>query len=193
MASGGELTLKIVPGRGLQPLHLMECGDLRSLSAEALIAALPVHIANSEFDTLQRTPGWQADQLRLRSLAKDRAKDRGPGNALVATIEHEPITEVFTTFGEKRVSAEQVAGGLCRQVSEYPDGGVPVGPFLADQLLLPLAIAVGSFSTGKLTSHSLTNLETIHRFLSDRVLRREGRASTMIETREIDRPNRPAI
>jgi len=113
----------------------MECGDLRSSNAEALIAALPVHIANRELDTLQRTLGWQADQLRLRSLAND----RGPGNALVATIEHEHITEVFTTFGEKRVSAEQVAGGLCRQVSEYLDGGVPVGPFLADQLLLPLA------------------------------------------------------
>lgn len=114
----------------------------------------------------------------------------------MATIEHEHITEVFTTFGDKRVSAEQVAGGLCRQVSEYLDGGVPVGPFLADQLLLPLAIlaiTVGSFSIGKLTSHSLTNLETIHRFLSDRLLRREGRASSMIEIREIERPNRPAI
>lgn len=146
----------------------MERGNLRKVNAEALIAGLPIHIANRELDTLGRTLGWQAEQLKLRSLAND----QGPGNALVATIEHDHVTEVFTTFGEKGVSAEKVAGRLGRQVREYLDSGVPVGPFLADQLLLPLAIAGGSFSTGKLTTHSLTNLETIHRFLPDRLLQR---------------------
>lgn len=187
-AGGGELTLKIAPDRGLKPLHLMERGNLRSASAEALIAALPGHIATRELDTVRKTLDWHGNQLRLRSLPND----HGPGNALVATIEHEHITEVFTTFGEKRVSAEQVAARLCRQVREYLDSGVPVGPFLADQLLLPLAIAGGGFVTGRLTSHSLTNLETIHRFLPDRLLRQEGSATTTIETREIEWPSRTA-
>jgi len=169
-AGGGELTLKIASGRKLKPLNLMERGKLRNSSAVALISALPIHIANRELNTLGRTLGWHADQLKLRGLADD----RGPGNALVATIEHDHVTEVFTTFGEKRVSAEKVAGRLCRQVREYLDSGVPVGPFLADQLLLPLAIAGGSFSTGRLTPHSLTNLQTIHQFLPDRLLHREG-------------------
>ncbi len=47
-AGGGKLTLKIAPDCELQPLYLMERGKLRRSSAEALIAALPVHIANRE-------------------------------------------------------------------------------------------------------------------------------------------------
>jgi RNA 3'-terminal phosphate cyclase (ATP) len=160
-AGGGELALRLEAGSQLQPLHLSERGELRQASVEALIAALPVHIAERELETVRRTMGWEPSQLHLRGLNNN----QGPGNALVATIEHEHITEVFTAFGEKRVSAEKVAGKLCRQIKEYLQRGAPVGPHLADQLLLPLAIAGGVFVTAKPTLHTLTNMETINAFV----------------------------
>jgi RNA 3'-terminal phosphate cyclase (ATP) len=49
-----------------------------------------------------------------------------------------------------------------------------VGPYLADQLLLPLAIAGGVFVTRRPTAHTLTNLETIRSFLGDRLTLREA-------------------
>jgi RNA 3'-terminal phosphate cyclase (ATP) len=160
-AGGGELELRLEAGRPLQPLHLVERGVLRQASAEALIAALPVHIAERELETVRRTMGWEPSQLYLRGIDNR----QGPGNALVATIEHEQVTEVFTAFGEKGVSAEKVAGKLCRQIKAYLQMGAPVGPHLADQLLLPLAIAGGVFITGKPTQHTLTNMETINAFM----------------------------
>jgi RNA 3'-terminal phosphate cyclase (ATP) len=160
-AGGGELELRLEAGRQLQSLHLTERGELRQASTEALIAALPLHIAERELETVRRTMGWDPSQLYLRGLNQS----HGPGNALVATIEHEHVTEVFTAFGEKGVSAEKVAGKLCRQIKNYLQRGAPVGPYLADQLLLPLAIAGGVFITSKPTQHTLTNMETINAFV----------------------------
>lgn len=160
-AGGGELELRLKAGSRLRPLHLAERGELRQADVEALIAALPVHIAERELETVRRTLGWDPSRLRLRGIDNS----QGPGNALVATIEHEHVTEVFTAFGEKGISAEKVAGKLCRQIKEYLQRGAPVGPHLADQLLLPLAIAGGDFITAKPTQHTLTNLETINAFV----------------------------
>jgi RNA 3'-terminal phosphate cyclase (ATP) len=162
-AGGGELTLRLKAGNPLQPLHLLVRGELRQACTEALIAALPVHIAERELETVRRTMGWDPSQLRLRGLNNS----QGPGNVLLATIEHEHVTEVFTAFGEKNVSAEKVAGKLCRQIKAYQQSKAPVGPHLADQLLLPLAIAGGEFVTMKPTQHTLTNMETINTFLPD--------------------------
>jgi RNA 3'-terminal phosphate cyclase (ATP) len=42
-----------------------------------------------------------------------------------------------------------------------------VGPFLADQMLLPMALAgSGSFTTSELTMHTLTNAQVIRKFLT---------------------------
>jgi RNA 3'-terminal phosphate cyclase len=41
-----------------------------------------------------------------------------------------------------------------------------MGPHLADQLLLPLAIVGGFFITAAPTQHTLTNMETINAFVS---------------------------
>ena len=44
---------------------------------------------------------------------------------------------------------------------------VPVGEHLADQLLIPLALAGGgSFATAPLTLHTKTNIEIIKKFLN---------------------------
>jgi RNA 3'-terminal phosphate cyclase (ATP) len=162
-AGGGELELQLAAGNPLQPLYLFERGALQRASAEALIASLPAQIGERELETLSRTLSWDPSQLHLRGISNS----QGPGNALVAKLEYEHVTEVFTTFGEKRVSAEKVAGKLCRQIKAYQKNNAPVGPHLADQLLLPLAIAGGEFVTGKPTQHTLTNMETINAFMPD--------------------------
>jgi RNA 3'-terminal phosphate cyclase (ATP) len=162
-AGGGEVELKLEAGSQFQPLNLLARGELRQVGAEALIASLPMRIAERELETVRRTMGWDSTKLQLHGLNNS----QGPGNVLVATIEHEHVTELFTAFGEKGVSAEKVAGKLCRQIKAYLKAGAPVGPYLADQLLLPLAIAGGAFMTANPTQHTLTNIETINSFLPD--------------------------
>ncbi len=67
-------------------------------------------------------------------------RDRGPGNTVSLEVESENITERFFVVGEKRVSAEVVAAQLVKEVKRYgkPGGG---GEYLADQLVLPMALA----------------------------------------------------
>jgi RNA 3'-terminal phosphate cyclase (ATP) len=68
-----------------------------------------------------------------------------------------------TGFGEVGVRAEAVhAVQLARQ---YIAAQVPVGPYLADQLLVPLALAGGgAFRTAPLTRHGVTNMAVIRQF-----------------------------
>ena len=91
---------------------------------------------------------------------------QGPGNILIVEIESENITEVFTGFGEKGIPAEKVAKRAARSVQEYLAFDVPVGRYLADQLLIPMALAGGGqFRTLSPTRHTITNVEIIKKFL----------------------------
>ena len=81
-------------------------------------------------------------------------------------LEHTGVTELFTGFGAKGVRAEEVAGRLGGEVRSYLSSGVPVGPHLADQLLIPMALAgEGAFLTTAPTDHTTTNIAVIERFL----------------------------
>lgn len=160
-AGGGEIEVAIEPAAELRPLILEERGALLERRAEALVAAVPFHVAERELETVRRRLGWRADELHPVGLRND----QGPGNVLMLTLVHEGITEVFTGFGERRTSAERVAEGVCRQAADYLESGAAVGPHLADQLLLPLALAGGHFTTMEPTLHTRTNLAVIGRFL----------------------------
>jgi RNA 3'-terminal phosphate cyclase (ATP) len=80
--------------------------------------------------------------------------------------ETDSVVEVVTGFGVKGVSAEKVASDACDEAMAYLSAGVPVGIHLADQLLIPMALAgAGTFRTLKPTAHTLTNADVIRRFL----------------------------
>ena len=94
---------------------------------------------------------------------------RGPGNVRHARGRGEHVTEVFTGFGERGVRAETVAQAAVTEARAYLAAGVPVGPHLADQLLVPIALAGGgAFRTCALTRHATTNMEVIAEFLDVR-------------------------
>ncbi len=162
-AGGGEFTVEITPavdGR-LRPLELTERGEIISRRARAIVAKLPDHIAERELNMVEKELGWTG-----KSLVLERAHDSaGPGNILMLEVVSRNVTEIFSAFGEKGVRAEAVAADCVTQVKEYLDAAVPVGPHLADQLVIPIAMAGGRFLTTALTGHATTNIEVIQRFL----------------------------
>ena len=90
----------------------------------------------------------------------------GPGSSLHVLLTCQCLTEVITGFGARRVSAEEVALAVVKEVKAYLAHGVPVGEHLADQLLLPLALAGGGrFRATPLSLHSTTNIQVIQRFV----------------------------
>ena len=79
-----------------------------------------------------------------------------------------------TSHGRKGYPAEDVADDALDDLEDYLEAGVPVGEHLADQLLLPMAIAGGGrYRTLPLSQHATTNIETIQAFL-DVAIRRDG-------------------
>ena len=77
------------------------------------------------------------------------------------------MTAVFTGFGERGRPAEEVAHEAVGAARLWLNANVPVDEYLADQLLLPMALAgVGSFRTTKPSLHATTNAAVIQRFLS---------------------------
>ena len=163
-AGGGEFTVEIEPAvdSRLQPLELMERGETVFRRARAIVAKLPDQIAERELKVVERKLGWTGD-----SLVVEQAHDSvGPGNIIMLEIASRNVTEVFTAFGEKDVRAEAVAHKAVDEARAYLAAGVPVGPHLADQLLIPMAMAGGGrFRTVAPTRHTITNIEVIQKFM----------------------------
>lgn len=160
-AGGGEFQVFIQPTTQMRPLELMDRGDILARRARAIVAKLPDHIAERELNVVQKKIGWSKE-----SLALERADDSvGPGNVVMLEIESRHMTEVFTAFGEKDVRAEGVATRAVEEAREYLAAGVPVGAHMADQLLIPLAMAGGRFRTIGPTRHTRTNIDVIQKFM----------------------------
>ena len=161
-AGGGRFTVGVTPAEKLAPLHLTERGDIRRQVARGLVAHLPRHIAERELDVVRQKLGWEGESLVVEELTDP----AGPGNALLIEVESEHVTEVFTGIGQIGLKAEGLATRTVDEARRYLGAGVPVGEHLADQLLLPLALAGGgSYRTVAPTRHTLTQVETVRRFV----------------------------
>jgi RNA 3'-terminal phosphate cyclase (ATP) len=160
---GGSVRVGIRPRpRGqLGRVDIPERGKILSRTASGVVSRLPLHIAQREVDTIRRRMSWRAEWVTVRE-----ADSPGPGNVVTIQIQSEHVTEVFTGFGQRGVPAEKVAAGAVREARRYLKAGVPVGEHLADQLLVPMALAGGgSFHTLAPSSHTTTNVETLGHFL----------------------------
>jgi RNA 3'-terminal phosphate cyclase (ATP) len=159
-AGGGRMKITVEPAATLLPLELLSLADI-SFSVRAVCAQLPSHIGRRELGVVQdklHTPDEKSEEVQLDQY--------GPGNVLSIFVRSDRLTETFTGFGQKNVSAEKVAMGTIQQVRNYIQAESPVGPHLADQLLIPMALAgSGCMRTGRPTNHTLSNIEVIRRFL----------------------------
>lgn len=160
-AGGGRFGARIGAPARLRPLALPERGAVVSRRAVAVCANLPPSIGRREIEVVRSALGLEADECEVRTV-----QSPGPGNVVLIEIASEHITEVFAAFGERKVPAEAVAAAAAREAAEYLEAGVPVGPHLADQLLLPLALAGGgAFRSVTPTQHTRTQAEVLRRFL----------------------------
>jgi RNA 3'-terminal phosphate cyclase (ATP) len=161
-AGGGRISVRIEPTPHLTRLDLPPRGAILERRARALLARLPRHIGERELRVVRDQLGWEEDCLQVQEISSS----AGPGNVLVIEVASEALTEVFTGFGKRGVPAEHVALQPVREVQEYLTAEVAVGRHLADQLLLPMALAGGgSFQSLSPTLHATTNMEVIQRFL----------------------------
>lgn len=166
-AGGGVLQIGIESAGALFGLEIIERGKILRRLCRATVANLPDHIAQRELATVARVLDWPQECLEARRFEE---RKLGPGNFISIEIECEHVTEVFTGFGRRGVPAETVAAEVAEETKRYLEAEVPVGEHLADQLLLPLALAgAGKYVTSRPTEHTRTNIEIIRKFLDVRI------------------------
>ncbi len=182
-AGGGRFAVEITPCSRLDRVDITERGEIRRCSATALVARLPAHIGARELKVVEKELGWDEKRLKVEELTSS----HGPGNALIIEIESGNITEVFTAFGERGVRAEDVAHKAVKQARRYLEANVPVGSYLADQLVLPFALAGGgTFKTLPLSRHAQTNLQVLKQFLKLEIsVKRWGEETCLVELKRL--------
>lgn len=164
---GGIVPVRLMGGVKLQPLELSERGGLRRIRLLSAVARLPRSIA-------ERQARRAEELLREEGLSPEveiaEADAPGPGTFVFVEAEFENAVAGFSALGERGKPAERVAEEALDQFIDHYRSGEAIDPHLADQLILPLALAEGpsSFSTSRVTQHLLTNIWVVERFLEAR-------------------------
>lgn len=166
---GGEMTAAI-RGRKeghLSGLDLVERGELKRLGGISATSNLPAHIG-------QRQKKQAGECLRKRGFDPQieivDAPSPGQGTAVFLMAEYEHAVAGFSSLGKRGKPAEKVAEEACREFMAYHHSGACLDQHLADQLILPLALASGpsAFTTCEITQHLLTNVWVVGQFLDVR-------------------------
>jgi RNA 3'-terminal phosphate cyclase (ATP) len=160
-AGGGQMSAYVRPIRALHKLSLNDRGALRAMRAIAVYADLPRSIGERE--VARAANAWPTIVQEVHEVHRATC----PGNAFFVQLDHESVSEVFSGFGEVGIRAESVADHSIGAAQSYLASDAAVGGYLADQLLLPMAIAgSGEFTTTHASSHLRTNIAVIEKFLA---------------------------
>ena len=156
---GGKMTAEIAAWLDRKHFSVLERGALQSLHAYAVALNIPQDIAQRELATL-------AKRLNLNHHAQLYPQGTSQGNTAFVVVDSEHHQQVFSVLGEVKKSSEQVGAELAREVQAYLASQAVVDEHLADQLLLPLALAKGGeFTAQVISEHTRTQAEMIQRFI----------------------------
>ena len=180
---GGIVHMNVAPTKVIRGWNPGERGRLLGIAGISAVARLPESIAERQRDRARQ-------RLRARDLDADidvrtvEAVSPGTFIALVAEFEHGRAC--YTALGERGKPAETVGEEAVVPLLAFIDGDANVDEHLADQLLLPLALAEDSsrFYTHRPTTHLETNARVIERFTPTRfMIGEDGRVDVAVSPR----------
>ena len=165
-AGGGKMTLIIRTRQksafgSNRIINLCQTSQEFQINARIYAAKLPSHIAQRQ-DKLLLQSG-----LNVQDIEHIEVTDSdGPGNAVCIRLCGYNRTTVFTAFGMRGKPSEEVIGEVVNLAKHFVDSGAAVDRFLADQLLIYMAITNGGcYTTDWISKHTQTNIEVIKKFL----------------------------
>ena len=165
---GGEMSASVRPASPFSPLRIVERGRLRRVRGISAVADLDMRIAERQkrqaIERLQRhCRDFDIDVVRLPA--------RSPGTTVLLIAEFDHSRCAYSALGARGKPAERVADEAADGLEEFLATDGAIDPYLADQLVLPLALArgVSELRTSKITSHLVTNAEVVRLFLPARI------------------------
>jgi RNA 3'-terminal phosphate cyclase (ATP) len=163
---GGRIEIDITPA-SLHKIDCIERGALHEYAGQVVFSGLPIEIAERMLARLRKDlVGWPEDAFALREIPAE----QGPGVILMLEARHANGTELVSGFGQLGVPAERLAKTSAARMNGYLAGRAFAGPYLADQLILPFALAGGgTFTTVKPSLHTRTAIDLANRFTGHRL------------------------
>ncbi|MFQ6100070.1 MAG: RNA 3'-terminal phosphate cyclase [Anaerolineae bacterium] len=165
-AGGGEMRVRIAEREGpLSPILLTERGELQRVWGTAAVMNLPAHIPQRMAARARNVLAEAGLQAQVEPL---RLRGAGPGAGIFLFAEYAHTTAGFTAYGRKGLPAERVAETACKDLLAHHRSGAPADLYLADQLVLPMALAKGESRviTSQVSQHLLTNVWVVPQFLA---------------------------
>jgi len=163
-AGGGRVRLRVSPWKNRRKVTIGVFDGVPVLSAFALVSNIPEHIGERE--TRHLIKGLAA--LTPESVSVINAPSPGPGNLLAVRLVKGDRTTVLSRPGEREIPAGAVAQSVIDQTARMTESPAAVCERLADQILVPLAMAGGGeFVTAGITPHFEANAGVIRQFLPD--------------------------
>ena len=164
---GGEITAKIFPAGEIEPLVLEERGQLKRITGVSAAGNLPGHIIRRQREQAEKRLAGEGFTCPLL-IKEEEMPAAGRGTMLLLLAEFEYSSCCYYGLGAVGKRAEAVADEAVDGLVGFMKTDGVMDEHLADQLVLPLALAGGSsrFVTPKVTRHLLTNIEVIKKFLS---------------------------
>lgn len=164
-AGGGCIRAEIHPLDRLEGISILERGELVSQEVECVIGNVRDAVAEKEVEMVKGSLGWPEESF---SIVKCDDVD-GSGNALFIEEVYENMVIHITGLGAMNKSAGRVAGEAVKGYETFIQSKWTVCPRLADQLLLPMALAgSGELTCQSVTNHIRTNMKLIEQFLDQR-------------------------
>ena len=162
---GGEVVARIEGGAKPKALQLIERGELKAVEiVSATTPTLPAHVRQRQASRAQvgvRSSGCDPFVQLVKLPAAS------PGSVVAITGRFEKTRVTTSALGARGKSAESVGEEAAAAFRDYLDRPGAVDERLADQLVLPLALAPGSseLTTVRVTEHLRTNVEVIRTFV----------------------------
>jgi RNA 3'-phosphate cyclase len=165
---GGVVQAFIQPCARIEALRLTEWSEIRRITGVSAVAGLPEAIAARQ----ARRAASRLERSGIDLELKQQTWQGGPGTVLTLELDSQHVPTFFFGLGERGKPAEKVADEAAEQALAYLAARQPVDLHSADQLVLPLALAEGAseLRVAEVTSHLLTNVAVIQRFLEREIV-----------------------
>jgi len=164
-AGGGEIRAKVRPVSAIRPLTLGPRGPIERVEGISTVSNLPRSIAERQRD--QALARLDAEGIAA-GIEIAELPSPGKGTMLHLLSAHEGGGRAcYDALGALGKRAETVADEACDGLLGFLATRGALDEHIADQLLLPLALASGpsEFPVPAVTSHLLTNAQVIRRFV----------------------------
>lgn len=160
---GGRATLRVAPGESTA-IQLRARGPVDGvrLSSRATTDLEERAVANRQAEAAADALGETG--RRVTEIQTEYVDANSTGSSLLAVASIEGGFIGADTLGERGRSAESVGQRVANELEEYLASDAPVDPHLADQLMLPLALAGGDIQIPAVTEHIRSNASVLEAY-----------------------------